>query len=527
MFEDGNKINKIIIAIIISFSLFSSLSLADSNKIIYVDDNGEGDYNLIQDAIDNANDGDTIHIYNGTYYENIIISKSIILKGEDKTNTFIKGDNNVILINSDNVFVEDLTITKGLIGINIINSSKCTILKNTIINNDIGININNLSDNNIIYNNNFFNNSNNAIDYGDNRWYNQKSQEGNYWDDFDESHEGSYDNNSDGIVDYPYNLSIGLNQDLYPIFNAFTIKPISNFTFSPNKIFSYDLVKFNDTSYDPDGYITSWFWDFGDGNISYSRNATNIYENDGIFNVTLEITDNYGVNNKSIKKLNISNSKPIVRFYYNPIQPNDLDNIIFYDESYDKDGGIVRWEWDFGDGTILLNPNNPREIVHKYEDNGTYNVTLKVYDNDNVVNFTSIEINVLNVKPSANFYYKPTNITENLLIIENEEVKFYDTSTDEDGEIVKYNWDFGDNSISNLTSPSHIFKKGGPYDIKLTVYDNDNESDTKQVRITVLSKYEINNSNTSFPTGLSILAVIIIIFILVMVGIAIVKGRKS
>ena len=97
---------------------------------------------------------------------------------------------------------------------------------------------------------------------------------------------------------------------------------------------------------------------------------------------------------------------------------------------------------------------------------------------------------------------------------------------DEDGDIVRYNWDFGDNTISNLSNPSHIFEKGGPYDINLTVYDNDGESDSKQIRITVLSKYDIK-SKTSFPTGISLVVIIIIIFILLMVGIAIIKGRKS
>lgn len=42
---------------------------------------------------------------------------------------------------------------------------------------------------------------------------------GNYWDDFDEPSEGAYDNNSDGIIDSPYNILGDINQDRYPLMN--------------------------------------------------------------------------------------------------------------------------------------------------------------------------------------------------------------------------------------------------------------------------------------------------------------------
>ena len=58
---------------------------------LYVGGTGPGNYTTIQDAIDNASNGDTVFVYNGIYYENIVVGKSIDLIGEDKNNTIIDG----------------------------------------------------------------------------------------------------------------------------------------------------------------------------------------------------------------------------------------------------------------------------------------------------------------------------------------------------------------------------------------------------------------------------------------------------
>jgi nitrous oxidase accessory protein len=88
--------NKImIIGITLSFLIPSSIANislgTSSNNIIYVDDDGGADYTKIQDAIDNASDGDTVFVYSGDYYETLILNKSILLKGENKHSTIIDG----------------------------------------------------------------------------------------------------------------------------------------------------------------------------------------------------------------------------------------------------------------------------------------------------------------------------------------------------------------------------------------------------------------------------------------------------
>jgi parallel beta-helix repeat protein len=81
-------------------------------KTYYVNKDGSANYTRIQDAIDNASDGDTIFVYNGTYFENIIVNKKINLFGENKTSTIIDAKNigDVVNIIADKVQINGFTI---------------------------------------------------------------------------------------------------------------------------------------------------------------------------------------------------------------------------------------------------------------------------------------------------------------------------------------------------------------------------------------------------------------------------------
>jgi hypothetical protein len=93
---------KLLIGIIILLLLVPSVvsisvnktSQSKNGKTLYVGGSEPGNYTKIQDAIDNANDGDTVFVYNGIYYENIVINVSIDLIGEDRTSTIIDGNKN-------------------------------------------------------------------------------------------------------------------------------------------------------------------------------------------------------------------------------------------------------------------------------------------------------------------------------------------------------------------------------------------------------------------------------------------------
>ena len=84
--------------------------IRNDGNTLYVGGSGPNNYTRIQDAIDNASDGDTVFVYSGIYYEIIVVDKSITLKGENTENTIIDGlgtdKNPIITITGGNCILE-------------------------------------------------------------------------------------------------------------------------------------------------------------------------------------------------------------------------------------------------------------------------------------------------------------------------------------------------------------------------------------------------------------------------------------
>ena len=98
----------------------TSISTLFGNTL-YVGGSGPGNYSTIQEAINDAVDGDTVFVYDDSspYVENLIVDKSISLIGEDKHMTVIDGNENeegeadVVHIKADGVIVQGFTIQNG------------------------------------------------------------------------------------------------------------------------------------------------------------------------------------------------------------------------------------------------------------------------------------------------------------------------------------------------------------------------------------------------------------------------------
>jgi parallel beta-helix repeat protein len=245
--------------------LSSSLRNSDNNEILnntcvsfYIE---YCDYNLFKNNHINGSEGNGLSMYSSSFNE-------------------IR----------DNIITNDYGITIGL------DSSNNIIHKNIIKNCFKGIRFS--SANNLIYHNQFLNNAIHASDLSINTWFNNSMQQGNHWDDY-----MGTDNDGDGIGDIPYNISDGSNKDLYPLMTEYKPIPHADFKYNIfNNSIDIDPITFNSTlSYDYDGYIINWSWDFGDGHVAAGEIVSHQYTNNGLYTVTLWIADN-DLNEASISK---------------------------------------------------------------------------------------------------------------------------------------------------------------------------------------------------------------------------------
>jgi PKD repeat protein len=150
--------------------------------------------------------------------------------------------------------------------------------------------------------------------------------------------------------------------------------------------------------------------------------------------------------------------------------------------STDADGSIVSWLWDFGDGST----STERAPVHSFHSSNptgaTYAVRLTVWDNTGANNTVSMDITVQNRPPTAVItHVSPVYATVSAI--------FRGTSSsDEDGAIVNWTWDFGDGSTAYGEEVGHSYATARNYTIKLTALDNRGGTTTVQESFEVVAK---------------------------------------
>lgn len=146
-------------------------------------------------------------------------------------------------------------------------------------------------------------------------------------------------------------------------------------------------------STDPDGTITAYAWDFGDGATANTANPSHTYTGGGPFVATLTVTDNGGAQttNTILVDATWPNQFPIAQIHADVTSGNAPLTVIFdaYG-SYDPDGTLVNFLWTYSDGSQTYGTLG----TETYTVPGVYTVTLTVYDDHNVAGTDTMQIMV-------------------------------------------------------------------------------------------------------------------------------------
>ena len=304
-----------------------------------------------------------------------------------------------------------------------------------------------------------------------------------------------------GTYDVTLTVTDDAGDTSVPVTTTATIDPANQApTADPNGPYSgtvgIAIIFDGSGSNDPDGTIADYAWDFGDGNTGTGVSPTHIYATDDVFTVTLTVTDDVGAPSAPVDTtatVALGNQPPVA----DPNGPyTGTEGVpVSFDGtgSLDPDGIIVAYDWDFGDGTVVLDAGPTP--THSYAAPGLYNVTLTVTDDAGASDSaaTTADIGAGNQAPIADPNGPYTGTAGSPLTFDGS------GSTDPDGTIVAYDWDFGDGNTGTGVSPTHIYAADGNYTVTLTVTDD--AGDTSDPATTTASIGAVNQPPLADPNG--------------------------
>jgi PKD repeat protein len=236
------------------------------------------------------------------------------------------------------------------------------------------------------------------------------------------------------------------SSDLYSLY----LVPVADFSGTPTSGLPPLDVVFSDLSLNT---ITTWAWDFGDGNTSTIQNPLNTYNNPGLYSVQLTVTGPGG--SDSITKtdyIQVDYFPPTADFTADVTSGDAPLTVNFTDLSLDT---VNTWLWDFGDG----NTSGIQHPQHIYNDPGLYTVSLTVTGPGGSDTHTKTDyISVQYAAPTADFIGNPTSGYFPL------QVNFTDLTT---GVVNAWKWYFGDGTIMTTQNPVHTYSNSGNYTVSL------------------------------------------------------------
>jgi PKD repeat protein len=243
-------------------------------------------------------------------------------------------------------------------------------------------------------------------------------------------------------------------------------------------------------STDPDGQTLTYSWSQTDGDPVVLSDPTDPQptftapDGDGtlVFEVTVDDGTATSTASVTITVNAAPNQAPTAILDVNPTGGQAPLEVTFDGTaSSDLDGTIASYAWDFGDGGTSTDPSG----TYTYTAAGSFTVTLVVTDDRGATDTATTTVEVAegtptNQPPTAVASVLPTSGTAPLEVVANGS-----GSTDPDGTIVSYAWDFGDGATSDLFVASHTYTSQGSYLVTLTVTDDDGATASDSVTVVV------------------------------------------
>ncbi len=203
----------------------------------------------------------------------------------------------------------------------------------------------------------------------------------------------------------------------------------------------------------------SFSWDFGDGFTSEEENPTHVWDNSGVYTVSLEVyRSSDGAWDYVEHEVPVGRA-PGAEFSWDPWFPSAGEEVYFSNETY---GNVIWSSWDFGDGSN----SGESDPVHIFVEAGDYQVSLTVgilLDSGATAEGTvSYIVSVGGTELDPWFDWDPWSPAPG------EQIEFRDQS---EGSITEWSWDFGDGSVGSGDTVVHSYENAGSYIVSLVIRD--------------------------------------------------------
>lgn len=258
-------------------------------------------------------------------------------------------------------------------------------------------------------------------------------------------------------------------------------------------VFNGTLTEFLANASDSDGDDITYDWSIetGSGTVTGTGpDASNLYETEGDFNVSVTVTDEFGASDTDEIVVSVVNNPPNATLpAESSSRPVDASTNFAVNAS-DYDGDNLTYDWEFGDGNTAMAAGDA--VSYTYNQTGNYTLNVTVTDEHGASTTESKTVVVENLPPTAD---AADNYRE---VIVNDTVNFDGTnSSDPNGDPLTFDWDFGDGSTSTGATTNHTYTETGTYNVTLTTTDDANNSDSETVTVVV----EPNNTAPTADAG--------------------------